>query len=89
MNDRPAPAIAAAFVAGLLASVAAAARSPQGEANAALDAAFARAMPPVEEARWTLVPWRRSLGDALAEAGRTRRPVFLYVNDGDTDSGRC
>ena len=54
-----------------------------------LDAAFAAAMPPVEEARWTLIPWRHSLTDALAEAKRTKRPVYLFVNDGDVDSGRC
>lgn len=54
-----------------------------------LDAAFAAAQPPVEEARWTLIPWRHSLTDALAEAKATKRPVFLFINDGDVDSGRC
>ena len=54
-----------------------------------LDAAFAAAMPPVDEARWTLIPWRHSLTEALAEAKRTKRPVYLFVNDGDVDSGRC
>lgn len=54
-----------------------------------LDAAFAAACPPLVEARWTLIPWRHSLTDALAEAKQTRRPIYLYVNDGDVDSGRC
>lgn len=54
-----------------------------------LDAAFTAAMPPTAEARWTLVPWRHSLTDALVEAKRTKRPVYLYVNDGDVESGRC
>jgi hypothetical protein len=54
-----------------------------------LDAAFAKAQPPIEEARWTLIPWRHSLTDALAEAKRTKRPIYLFVNDGDVDSGRC
>lgn len=54
-----------------------------------LDATFAAAMPPAAEARWTLVPWRHSLTEALAEAKQTKRPVYLYVNDGDVESGRC
>ena len=41
------------------------------------------------EARWTLIPWRHSFTDALAEAKQTKRPIYLYVNDGDVDSGRC
>lgn len=54
-----------------------------------LDAAFAAARPPRVESLWTLIPWRHSLTDALAEAKRTQRPIYLYVNDGDVDSGRC
>lgn len=54
-----------------------------------LDAAFAAVMPPTEEARWTLVPWRHSLTEALQEAKALHRPVYLYVNDGDVESGRC
>lgn len=54
-----------------------------------LDSAFAAARPPVEEARWTAIPWRTSLTEALAEAWRTDKPVYLYVNDGDVASGRC
>lgn len=54
-----------------------------------LDAAFAAALPPPHEARWTLVPWRPSFTAALAEARATGRPVYLYVNDGDVRSGRC
>ncbi|MCA8966688.1 MAG: hypothetical protein H6838_08355 [Planctomycetes bacterium] len=54
-----------------------------------LDAAFAAARPPLAEARWTLVPWRHSLTDALAEAKANNKPVYLFVNDGDVESGRC
>jgi hypothetical protein len=54
-----------------------------------LDAAFAAALPPLAESRWTLIPWRHSLTDALAEAKATTRPVYLFVNDGDVDSGVC
>jgi hypothetical protein len=54
-----------------------------------LEAAFAAAMPPREEARWTLIPWRHSLTEALAEAKATGKAVYLFVNDGDTASGRC
>jgi hypothetical protein len=53
------------------------------------DAAFAAAMPPVDETRWTLIPWRHSLTEALAEAKATKKPVYLFVNDGDVASGRC
>lgn len=54
-----------------------------------LDAAFGRALPRPVEARWTLVPWRRSLTAALAEAKATGKAVYLLVNDGEVDSGRC
>ena len=54
-----------------------------------LDAEFAAALPPLVEARWTLIPWRHSLTDALVEAKATNRPIYLYSNDGDVDSGRC
>ena len=54
-----------------------------------LETAFAAAMPPPEESRWTLIPWRHSLTDALAESKQQNRPVYLYVNDGDVESGRC
>jgi hypothetical protein len=70
----------------LLATAAATAQAP---APFDFDAAFAEAQPPPVEARWTLIPWRHSLTDALDEAKQTKRPVYLYVNDGDVDSGRC
>jgi len=54
-----------------------------------LETAFAAAMPPREESRWTLIPWRHSLTDALAESKRTGKPIYLFVNDGDVESGRC
>lgn len=62
---------------------------PAGPAPFDLDIAFAAALPPLEESRWTLIPWRHSLTDALAEAKTAKRPVFLFINDGDVDSGRC
>jgi hypothetical protein len=54
-----------------------------------LDALFAAALPPRAESRWTLIPWRDSLTDALAEARTARKPLYLHVNDGDVGSGRC
>lgn len=54
-----------------------------------VDLAFAAALPPSAECRFTLIDWRTSLTDALAEARELRRPVYLYVNDGDPASGRC
>ena len=59
------------------------------QSAAEVDAAFAAAQPPLTEARWTLVPWRHSLTEALAEARATDKPVYLFVNDGDVESGRC
>ena len=72
-----------------VALVAQAAPEAAGAAPFDLDAAFAAAMPPLEEARWTLIPWRHSLTDALVEAKATNRPVYLFVNDGDVESARC
>jgi hypothetical protein len=54
-----------------------------------VDAAFTAAQPPPAEALWTLIPWRHSLTDALAEAKARKRPVYLFVNDGDVESARC
>lgn len=54
-----------------------------------VDATFAAALPPPAESRWTLIPWRHSLTDAIAEAKALQRPVYLYVNDGDVGSARC
>ena len=54
-----------------------------------LAAAFAAARPPQAEALWTLIPWRHSLTDALDEGRRQRKPIYLFVNDGDVESGRC
>ena len=63
--------------------------SAQDPVPAEFEAAFAAAIPDAADALWTLVPWRTSLTDALAESKRTGNPVFLYVNDGDVASGRC
>ena len=65
------------------------AQQPTPPAAFDLDAEFAAAQPPSDEARWTLIPWRHSLTDALVEAKQTKRPIYLYSNDGDVDSGRC
>lgn len=54
-----------------------------------LEAAFARALPPEAESLSTLIPWRRSLTQALAEAKASGKPVYLFVNDGAVDCGRC
>ena len=90
MSCRVALSSSRSFVVGLSLSVCAAVAAqdvdpPQFD----VAAAFADAVPPVAEARWTLVPWRFSLTDALAEAKRTDKPVFLFVNDGVVDSGQC
>lgn len=60
-----------------------------GAVAATLAETFAAAQPPAAEARWTLVPWRHSLRQALAEAERTGKAIYLFVNDGEVASGRC
>jgi hypothetical protein len=67
------------------------AQTPRGPQAAPfdLDTAFVAAIPPVDETRWTLIPWRHSLTEALAEAKTAHKPVYLFVNDGDVGSGRC
>lgn len=84
----PAALIAAGFTARPAAQVAAPANTAAAPPRD-LASAFACALPPPEEARWTLIPWRRSLRQALAEAAQTGKPVYLFVNDGDVDCGRC
>jgi hypothetical protein len=74
------------FVPLLLAAAGAAQDAPRAFD---LDTAFAAALPPRTEANWTLIPWRHSLTDALAEAKKDQKPVYLFVNDGDVESGRC
>jgi hypothetical protein len=54
-----------------------------------LEALFAAALPPAAESLWTLIPWRHSLTDALAEAKERKLPIYVFVNDGDVGSGRC
>lgn len=73
-------------VAAALCAAVALGQQPAGDV---IDAGFAAAVPPLAESRWTLIPWRRSLTDALAESHLTGKPVFLYVNDGEVASGRC
>ena len=69
--------------------LAAAAAAQDAQPKFDLDVAFAAAQPPRAEASWTLVPWRHSLTDALAEAKKEGKPVYLFVIDGDVESGRC
>ncbi|MCA8951931.1 MAG: hypothetical protein KDE27_20650 [Planctomycetes bacterium] len=76
----------ASFVVFVAVSVAVAAVRAQ---TPDLDAEFAAAQPPTAESLWTLVPWRHSLTEALAEAKRDHKPIYLFVNDGDVESGRC
>jgi len=78
-------ALAFGFLAALPAQTAAELPAPAFD----LDAAFAAAMPPAAEALWTCIPWQRSLTEAMALGKATGKPVYLYVNDGDVDSGRC
>lgn len=64
-------------------------QQPATEAWRALDADFAATRTPAAEARWTLVPWRKSLTAALAESRRSGKPVYLFVNDGEVETGFC
>lgn len=76
------------FCALSIASAYLAAVPAQGPA-ADVDALFAKALPAEAEARWTSIPWRRSLTRALAEAKATGKPIYLFVNDGNVDTGQC
>lgn len=84
----PAALLAAGFAARPAAQVTAPA-NPAPTPTRDLAREFAAALPPSDKARWTLIPWRRSLRQALAEAAQTGKPVYLLVNDGDVDCGRC
>ncbi|MCA8954650.1 MAG: hypothetical protein KDC87_01170 [Planctomycetes bacterium] len=53
------------------------------------ETAFCAAHPASDESRWTLIPWRTSLTESLAEAKRTGKPIYLFVNDGEVESGLC
>jgi len=49
--------------------------------------ALARSQPTQAELRWRLVPWMRSLRQALAAGSRTGKPVFYFGYDGILDTG--
>lgn len=63
--------------------------APVADADFDLEAAFQAAMPPRVEALWRTIPWRTSLTDALEEARKADKPVYMFVNDGEVQSGRC
>ena len=49
----------------------------------ALDQKVASVLPSDDEWRWMQIPWRTNVMQALAEAGRANKPVFLWVMNGN------
>jgi hypothetical protein len=47
-----------------------------------LAARIAIVLPTPEEERWLQVPWRLDLVQARAEAQRSGKPLFLWINEG-------
>ena len=55
--------------------------TPAG-ATETLAARIATVLPTPQEERWLQVPWRMDLVQARAEAQRSGRPLFLWINEG-------
>ena len=53
------------------------------ETAQSLDARIAWIMPRREEERWLTVPWRTNVMQARLEAQNLRRPLFLWVMNGN------
>ena len=41
------------------------------------------------ESQWQLIPWRASLAEALREAKKTNKPVYMFAADGNMQTGNC
>ena len=52
-------------------------------AETALEKRIAAVLPTQEEDRWLEIPWRTNIGDAIAEARRSNKPVLLWVMNGN------
>jgi hypothetical protein len=51
--------------------------------TSALEREIASVLPTREEDAWLEVPWRTNIFEAIEEAGRTKKPVFLWVMNGN------
>ena len=48
-----------------------------------LDAKIASVLPTTNEDRWLQIPWRQDLAAAFKEAEQQRKPLYLWVMDGN------
>ena len=55
---------------------------PKAGATGTLAARIASVLPTPQEERWLEVPWRLDLVQARAEAQRSGKPLFLWINEG-------
>lgn len=52
-------------------------------APSALEQRMAVVLPTEAEDRWLQIPWRANVMEARAEAERQRKPLFMFVMDGN------
>ena len=57
-------------------------QAPPAPAPADLDAWRDHLAPSEQEERWRSIPWAATLGDGLAAAARTERPLLLWLMNG-------
>jgi hypothetical protein len=48
-----------------------------------LDAKIAAVVPSANEDRWLQIPWRQDLAAALKEGEREKKPIYMWVMDGN------
>lgn len=67
----------------LLFPVSALAAPPTSNTIAPIDREIATVLPTSEEDAWMQVPWRTNIFEAIQEAGKAKKPVFLWVMNGN------
>ena len=56
------------------------------------DAAIRRAARDLREGdtdAWRRIPWEPTLGAAITQAAKEKRPLFVFSHEGNIDTGRC
>lgn len=62
---------------------------PAQDYRAFVDQKFETIRATRRESQWQLIPWRASLTEALAEAKKTNKPVYMFCADGVFKTGNC
>ena len=52
-------------------------------ASTDLDSKISSVLPNVAEDRWLQIPWRTDLSVALKDAEREKKPLYMWVMDGN------